>query len=131
MLRTRSNQGSNLLLDLVDQVTDMLWWACPKGKVMSRVNEVCQPLLCIEDFGQDSIFFPFAESRLADLISENGISLASMVLVDDLQLFLDGLLAFGHSQLMTHAHRVIVRTGDQLLKLIFSCYTHGFIGHVV
>ena len=81
------------MLDLVDQVPDMLWWACPEGKVVSRVDEVCQPLLCVEDFGQDFIFFPFAESRLADLISEKGISIASMVLIDNLQLFLDGTLS--------------------------------------
>lgn len=71
----------------------MLRWACPKGKVVSRVDEVCQPLLCVEDFGQDSIFFPFAESRLTDLISEKGISIASMVVIDNLQLFLDGALS--------------------------------------
>lgn len=32
---------------------------------------------------------------------------------------------------MIQAYRVIVRTSDQLLKLIFSCYMHWFIGHVV
>lgn len=81
------------MLDLVDQVPDMPWWACPKGKVVSRVNEVCQPLLCVEDFGQDLIFFPFAESRLTDLVSEKSISIASMILIGNLQLFLDGTLS--------------------------------------
>lgn len=71
----------------------MLWWTCPKGKVVSRVDEVCQPLLSLKDFREDLIFFPFAKSGLADLISERGISIASMDLIGNLQLFLDGTLS--------------------------------------
>ena len=41
------------------------------------------------------------------------------------------LLAFGHSQSMVQAYRVIFRMSDQLLKLILGCYMLGFIGHVV
>jgi uncharacterized protein YqgC (DUF456 family) len=109
----------------------MLWGACPKGKVVSRVDEVCQPLLCLEDFGEDLVFFPFAESRLADLVSEKGISIASMVLIGNLQSFLDGTISIGYSQSMTQAYRVIFRKSDQLLKQILSCYMLRFIGHVV
>jgi hypothetical protein len=128
---TRTNQRTNLLLDLVDQVPDMLWGACPKGKVVSRVDEICQPLLCLEDFGQDLILFPFAKSRLADLVSEKGISIASMVLIGNLQFFLDGTISIGCSQSMTQAYRVIFRMSDQLLELVVSCYMLRFIGHVV
>lgn len=71
----------------------MLWRACPKGKIVSRVDEVCQPLLCLEDFGQDLIFFPLAKSGLADLVSEKGISIASMGLIGNLHLFLDSTLS--------------------------------------
>lgn len=71
----------------------MLWRACPKGKVVSRVNVVCQPLLCLEHFGQDIILVPFIESFLANLASEKGISIASMDLIGKLQSFLGGTLS--------------------------------------
>jgi hypothetical protein len=81
------------LLDLVDQFPNMLWGPRPKGEVVSWINEVRQPLLCLEDFGKNVIFFPFMESTLADLAAEKAVSIGSVDLIGKLQSFLGMILS--------------------------------------
>lgn len=81
---TGASQRSNLLLYLGNQFSNMLGRTCPEREVASWINVVRQAFFCFENLIQDLVFFPIAESRLADFVIEESVPVCSVAFIGSL-----------------------------------------------
>lgn len=66
----------------------MLGRTCPEREVASWIDVVRQAFFCFENLIQDLVFFPIAESRLADFVIEESVPVCSVAFIGSLECFL-------------------------------------------